>query len=304
MEQVMSVKKLLMVGIGLALVAACAPPETAQRTAPVPLPPIKQACAGREGWGDPAPPARVFGNVYMVGTCGIVSLLITTPDGYFLIDGAVKEAAPGIADNIRKLGFDPKDVRYLLSSHEHVDHAGGLAYLKRITGAKFITRAAARTALESGVPHPTDPQLGLLPPFGGVEAELLIGDGDTIRIGKQALTMIATPGHTPGGTSWTWTSCDSATCHQVVYADSLGAVSADAYRFSDHPEYVAVLKATIKRVAAIKPCDILIAPHPSQSNFFERLANEMPLVDNMGCANYAKAAAERLAAKLAKEAGK
>ncbi len=300
----MSVKKLLMAGIVLALLAACAPPETARRAAPVSQPPIAQACTGRDGWGDPAPPALVFGNVYMVGTCGIVSLLITTPDGHFLIDGAVKEAAPGIADNIRKLGFDPKDVRYLLSSHEHVDHAGGLAELKRITGAKFVTRAAAKAALESGVPHPTDPQLGLLPPFEGVKADFLVTDGESIRIGKQALTMIGTPGHTPGGTSWTWKSCDGGTCHQIVYADSLGAVSADAYRFTDHPEYGAVLKATIERVAVIKPCDILIAPHPSQSNFFERLAGEKPLVDTMGCANYAKAAAERLAARLAKEAAK
>jgi metallo-beta-lactamase class B len=240
----------------------------------------------------------------MVGTCGIVSLLITTPEGHFLIDGAVKEAAVGIAENIRKLGFDAKDVRYLLSSHEHVDHAGGLAELKRITGAEFVTRAEAKVALEGGVSDPTDPQLGLLPPFEGIKADMIIADGESLRIGKQTLTMIATPGHTPGGTSWTWKSCKGKTCHQFVYADSLGAVSADNYRFTDHPEYVAVLKRTIARVAAIKPCDILVAPHPSQSNFFERLSGEQPLVDDAGCANYAKAASDRLAARLAKEAGK
>lgn len=289
--------------VAMALLASCTPSEPAKQPQPVALTPIKQACAGRDGWGDPAPPAHVYGNTYMVGTCGIVALLITTPKGHFLIDGAVAEAAPGIADNIRKLGFDPKDVRYLLASHEHIDHAGGLAGLKRITGAKFVTRAEARTAMESGGSHPTDPQLGLLPPFEGVKADMLIGDGDRLQIGNQVLTMMATPGHTPGGTSWTWKSCEGTTCRQIVYSDSLNAVSADNYRFTDHPDYVATLRASIARIAGLKNCEILIGPHPAQSSFFERLAGEAPLVDPTGCATYAAAARKRLDDRLAKEAG-
>jgi metallo-beta-lactamase class B len=116
------------------------------------------------------------------------------------------------------------------------------------------------------------------------------------------LTMMATPGHTPGGTSWTFKACEGATCRQVVYSDSLNAVSTEKYRFTDHPEYVVTLRASIARVAALKNCDILIGPHPSQSNFFERLAGEIPLVDAAGCAAYAQRAGERLDARLAKEA--
>jgi metallo-beta-lactamase class B len=238
----------------------------------------------------------------MVGTCGIVSLLVTSPKGHILIDGATAEAAPFIADNIRKLGFQPTDVKYLVSSHEHLDHVGGLAALKGITGARMLARAEALKSLETGISDPTDPQLAILPPFAGIKVDQIVRDGETITLGPIKMTAIATPGHAPGGTSWTWKSCEGATCHQFVFSDSLGAVSADAYRFTDHPEYVAVLRATMKRVSELNPCDVLIAPHPAQSRFFERVSGKEPLADPAGCANYAKAAMERLDTRLAKEA--
>ncbi len=265
---------------------------------------IAKACEGRDGWGDPAPPAHVFGNTYMVGTCGIVSLLITTPQGHFLIDGAVPEAATEIEANIRDLGFDPKDVRYLLNTHEHIDHSGGLAGLKRITGAKMVARAEAKVALETGTVHPSDPQKGLFDPVEGVKVDQLIGDGETLKIGRQSLAAIATPGHSPGGTSWTWKSCEGKTCRQIVFADSISAVSADDYRFTDHPEYVAPLRSSIAKIGAYKPCDILITPHPSASAFFERLSGKEPLVSSTGCSEYAAGAMTRLENRLAKEVGK
>ena len=298
----MSVKLFLPLTLIAAALSGCATPEPAQTASLKTFETIKQACGERDGWSDPAPPSQVFGNAYMVGTCGITSLLITTPDGHFLIDGATAEAAAGIADNIRKLGFDPKDVRYLLATHEHLDHVGGTAELKRITGAKFITRSAAVAAMASGLPQADDPQHNIHPAFEGVKTDIIIEDGDALRIGKQALTIIATSGHTPGGTSWTWKSCEGKTCRQIVYADSLNAVSADAYRFTDHPEYVATLRASIARISSLKDCDILISPHPFQSDFFDRLAGEAPLVDPNGCTTYAGNARERLDTRLAKEA--
>jgi metallo-beta-lactamase class B len=284
------------------LLAGCAPQEAAQRFAPKTFEPIKQACGDRDGWSDPAPPSHVYGNVYMVGTCGITALLITTPDGHFLIDGATDEAAAGIADNIRKLGFDPKDVRYLLVTHEHLDHAGGLAKLQQITGGKFAVRGAARIAMQAGLPATDDPQHGLHPAFPGMKADIILSDDETLRIGKQIISVIATPGHSPGGTSYTWKSCDKNACRQIVYADSLNAVSADEYRFSDHPAYVATLRSSMAKIEAIKNCDIMISPHPFQSEFFERLAGEKPLVDADRCKQYVTAARARLDARLTKEA--
>ncbi len=120
---------------------------------------------------------------------------------------------------------------------------------------------------------------------------------------KQQITVIATPGHTPGGTSYAWKSCEGSVCRNIVYADSLNAVSADAYRFTDHPAYVATLRGSMARIEAIKDCDIMISPHPFQSEFFERLAGVKPLVDAGRCKQYVTAARERLDGRLAKEAG-
>ncbi len=300
----MSVRLFLLLTLAAGVMTGCATPELPPQASLTSFEPIKKACGERDGWSDPAPPSHVFGNVYTVGTCGITVLLVTTPDGHFLIDGATAEAAAGIADNIRKLGFDPKDVRYILATHEHLDHVGGIAELKRITGAKFVTRSAAVAAMASGVPQSDDPQHGTHPAFEGVKTDLIVEDGDALRISKQALTMIATSGHSPGGTSWTWKSCEGQTCRRIVYADSLNAVSADAYRFSDHPAYVATLRASIERISGLNDCDILISPHPFQSDFFARLAGEAPLVDPNGCATYAGNARQRLDARLAKEAAK
>jgi metallo-beta-lactamase class B len=296
--------RLLLISAVLGALTGCAPQETLQPAGTGKFETIKAACGERDGWSDPAPPSHVYGNVYMVGTCGITALLITTPKGHFLIDGATDEAAEGIAANIRKLGFDPKDVGYLLGTHEHLDHAGGLAKLKAISGAKFAVREAARLGMETGLPQAEDPQHGLHPAFPGIKAELIVEDGQRLRIGKQTLTVIATPGHTPGGTSYTWKSCEQGTCRRIVYADSLNAVSADAYRFSDHPDYVATLRRSMAKIEAIGDCDIMISPHPFQSEFFDRLAGEKPLVDPAMCTKYVAAARKRLDDRLATEAGK
>jgi metallo-beta-lactamase class B len=283
------------------LITGCTPAEPFVTSA-IAFPPIQKVCGERDGWSDPAPPAHVFGNVYMVGTCGITALLITTPNGHYLIDGATDEAAEGIADNIRKLGFDPEDVIHLLITHEHLDHAGGIARLKKISGANFWLREPARLAMKTGLPVSDDPQHGIHPAFPGVDTNLIIEDGDILMLGKQTIKVIATPGHSPGGTSYTWKSCEGKTCRTFVYADSLNAVSADDYRFSDHPEYVATLRSSMAKIEALKNCDIMISPHPFQSDFFDRLAGEKPLVDPARCKQYVAAARERLDNRLKKEA--
>jgi metallo-beta-lactamase class B len=300
MEQVMSARLILLAALA---VAACAPGNPVPSTAAAAFPSIKSACGERDGWSDPAPPSHVFGNVHMVGTCGITALLITTPKGHFLIDGATDEAAEGIAENIRKLGFNPRDIKYILATHEHLDHAGGLAKLKQISGAKFAVREAARLGMERGLPLEDDPQHGIHPAFPAIKADMIVADGDTLRIGDQTLTVVATPGHTPGGTSYSWKACEKGVCHRIVYADSLNAVSADDYRFSDHPEYVATLRRSMARIEAIADCDIMISPHPFQSDFFDRLAGEKPLVDRARCKQYAATARARLDGRLKKEAG-
>jgi metallo-beta-lactamase class B len=293
----------LAAGLAVLALAGCTPLPAPDVPTALGGPQLAQACAGRDGWSDPAPPARIFGNVYYVGTCGITALLITSRDGHVLIDGATPEAAPAILANIRRLGFAPGDVEILLNSHEHVDHAGGLAALKRATGARLIARAEGRRGLERGDTDPADPQFGSIPGFPGVAVDAIVADGEVVRAGPLALTAHATHGHTAGSTSWSWRSCERGACRTIAYADSLTAVAPEAYRFSGQPLLVARFRAAFDRVARLD-CDLLITPHPSASNLFARLAGRAPLVEPGGCVRYAAAAARRLDERLAREAAR
>jgi metallo-beta-lactamase class B len=296
--------------IAALLLASCTPitkttiiaDTSAQGTA------LAKACEGRDGWSDPAPPARIFGNTYYVGTCGISVLLVTSPKGHVLIDGATAEAVPSILSNIRTLGFDPKEIRYLVGSHEHLDHMGGFAALKAATGAKLFVSLYAKTVVESGVTDKDDPQAGAIPNMTPVPVDGhltsepwpgMIITGEPTRI--LSLSPRSTPGHTSGGTSWTWQSCEKEKCVNFAYIDSMTAVSRDGYRFTDHPERIAPFRETFSNVESL-PCDILVTPHPSFSSLFKRLSGAEPLVNPNACRNLVAAMRKRLDDRLAKEA--
>lgn len=264
---------------------------------------LAAACQGKDGWTDPAPPARVFGNVYDVGTCGVVALLVTSPQGHILIDVGLEAAAPLVAANIERLGYRLRDVRYILNGHEHYDHAGGIAEMQRRTGATLVARAAARRALETGTADPADPQLTILERYPGARVGRVIGDGGRVTLGPLTLTAHATPAHAPGSTSWSWRSCEGTRCLNIVYGDSISAASSDEYRFSAHPAYVATFRSALAKVGAL-PCDLLVTPHPAVSRFFVRMSGAEPLVDPAGCRRYAETGERALDARLAKEAGR
>ncbi len=287
--------------LAVALVA-CAPVMVAQDTRPqAAAAALLDQCRDRDGWSDPAPPAQIFANVYQIGTCGIVVLLVTSPAGHIVIDGAPTDAPASIARNIENLGFDLSDVRFILNSHEHFDHAGGIAELQRLTGAVLVARREAKAALETGLPDPSDPQSDHLMPFPGARVGQLIVDGEALSLGPLRLTAHATPGHSPGSTSWSWRSCDGAECHSIMYADSLSSISADSYRFSEHPDYVATFRASLDAIAAFD-CDLLVTPHPAASNLYDRLAGGSALIDREACVDYAAGARRRLDTRLSDEA--
>ena len=268
---------------------------------PVPFEQHQAACAGKDGWSDPAPPIRLFANVYDVGTCGLVVLLITGPKGHILIDSGTAEDAPDVARNIERLGVKLADIKIMLASHEHLDHVGGAAELQRRTGARLMVLPEARYAVESGLLAPDDPQLGLWPPFPPARVDALLRDGQRVSVGPLKLTAHATYGHVRGSTSWTWKSCEGGVCRRIVYADSATAVSGPNYRFSDQPDHVARFRASLAKIAAFR-CDILITPHPAASNLYQRLAGRAPLVNRNACADYAAAAGAKLDERLAGEA--
>ncbi len=285
------------------ILLAVASAPVASKPALAPRADLSAACAGKDGWDDPAPPTRVHGTTFAVGTCGITALLVTSRKGHVLIDAGTAEAVPSVVANIKALGFRLRDIKWIVGSHEHVDHAGGLAAMKRLTGAKVAARAPAVPMLIRGETDPDDPQSEIIDDFPPVRIDRVIAEGEQVIVGPIALTAHATPGHTKGGTSWSWRSCEGAACLAIVYADSLSAVSRADYRFSDHPALVATFRATFAKVAAL-PCDLLITPHPVASNLFDRLAGKAPLADPGACRAYAAAASKRLVERLAREAAR
>ena len=266
-------------------------------------------CAACPGWNEAQPPFRLHGDSWYVGTKGLSSVLVATPDGLVLIDGGLPQSAPRIAANIEALGFRLDQVRYLLNSHEHFDHAGGLAALQRLTGAPVLATAAGANALRRGQANDDDPQAayGAEAAFPPVREVRVVADGHAFSLGGTTFTMHASPGHAPGGSTWTWRSCAGDDCRDLVYADSLTAVSAPGFRFSDEPARVAQLRATIARVGAL-PCDLLVSAHPGFSGLFDKLAgreaepSRNTLLDTNACAAYAAGGEAWLGRRLAEEA--
>jgi metallo-beta-lactamase class B len=155
----------------------------------------------------PDEPFRIAGNLYYVGSTGVAAFLITGPAGHVLIDGGYPETAPLIVGSIAKLGFSIRDVKVLLNSHAHFDHAGGLRALQRASGAQlWISEGDAELIATGGAGDRTfGPfrHLGL-GRFPAPRVDRRFRDGDTIRVGSLALTAHVTAGHTPGCTSWSF----------------------------------------------------------------------------------------------------
>jgi metallo-beta-lactamase class B len=258
------------------------------------------ACDGKDGWRDPAPPVRIDGNVFYVGTCGITSLLITSPQGHVLIDSAEEEAVPLILANVRQLGFEPRDIKWLLASHSHYDHTGGHVAMQQVTGARIAALPDQARELESGAVPQDDPQHGSIKPMAPVKVDLVLRDGASLRLGPNRLTAYATPGHTRGSTSWVIRACAKSPCPAVVYADSTSAISDDAYRFTEHPAWVTQFRRGVGRIGKL-PCSLLVTPHPGSSQLFERFAGEAPLADKAQCKRYADNALGRLEERLEQE---
>lgn len=264
-------------------------------------------------WNDPQTPVKIYGDTYYVGVAGLSSVLIRSDAGLILLDGTLPQSVPMIEANIRRLGFKVEDIKYILNSHAHYDHAGGIPALQRDSGATVVASASGAQGLKLGHAVDDDPQAGYAkeadwPPLTGKLRE--IRDGEVLRLGNVAVTAHDTFGHTPGSTSWSWKSCEGDRCLDVVYADSLNSISAPGFHYladETHGDLSERFRASISKVAAL-PCDVLITVHPNVSGVDRKLqqaekqpAGPNPFVDPQACRTYAGQAEQMLDARIAEE---
>lgn len=260
-------------------------------------------------WNTPRDPFRVYGNTYYVGTGGLSALLVTGEAGHVLLDAGLAQSAPRIDANIRRLGFKTEDVKLIVVSHGHFDHSGGVASMQRHTGATVAASESTAAALRRGENTTDDPQFGFGKQFNGfprVGTVQVIRDQEMLNVGTIAITAHLIPGHSPGSTAYTWQSCESGRCLNVVYADSLTSPSAPGFKYGHR---LVEFRRSIEKVAAL-PCDIVLSPHPSFTQVDQKLKRRAepngngpdPFIDPNGCRIYAAYGRMLLNARIAQEA--
>ena len=249
-------------------------------------------------WNQPVEPFRIIGNVHYVGATDIAAYLITTPKGHIVLDGGFVETAPMILANIRKLGFRVEDVKILIASHAHLDHAGGLAELKRVTGATFhASRGDVALFARGGL---DDPQFGDRLPFPGIHADRVLEHGSRISLGGTILVANMTPGHTPGCTTWTMKARENGRTYDVAFVGSASVPS--SYRLKDNPRYPDAIEDYRRTFAFLRalPVDVFLGSHGAFFELEEKRAGKKSFVDPEGYRAYvqrAEAEFERSAAR-------
>jgi len=293
------------------LLAFCAAPVLA---ADDPLTrPIQTDNARR--WMEPRAAIPILGGTWLTGALHLNTVVIDTGAGLIAVDSGMPQSVPVLEAQIRALGRRVTDVRYILVTEAHFDHAGGVAALARDSGAVVIGSPYTVAALAKGRTGPEDQQDKDLLGFPAVKRLRAIRDGGVVHLGTTSVTAHYTPGHTIGSTSWSWQACERGQCRSVSFMASLSPAAQEGWRFSapEHGWVVANYRRGIRQAAGL-PCDILITGHPEHGEADEKvaLALQTPLkapspqiwLGKDQCRAAAGRFAARLDAVLAKEAAK
>ncbi|MCM3902943.1 MAG: subclass B3 metallo-beta-lactamase, partial [Pyrinomonadaceae bacterium] len=216
----------------------------------------------RRAWNRPVKPFRVVGNIYYVGAEGVASYLITTPQGHILMDSGFAETVPRIQDSLNQLGLKLEDVKVLINSHAHFDHAGGFSQLKKLTGAKLMISEADAKLISDGGRSDFQWSNNASFYFEPAEVDRLLRDNDKVELG--GVTMIAriTPGHTKGCTTWTMKVREAGRDLNVVF---VGSTTVPGYKLLNNSAYSNIVEDYAYTFALLKtlPCDVFLAPHGS-----------------------------------------
>jgi metallo-beta-lactamase class B len=216
-----------------------------------------------ESWNAPLKPFRIIANIYYVGPVGISSFLITTPAGHILLDTGFEMTVPRIRHSLEELGFRLEDIKIILNSHAHLDHAGGHALMKRLTGARIAMSEPDAAMLAVGGTNDFTPYSREMIAYPPAQADRLLHDGDLVTLGGTTLTCHLTPGHTKGCTTWTMDVTDDGKVYHVVFFGSTSILP--GVPLTHNPQYPAMAEdftATYRKLNAL-PCDVFLAPHAS-----------------------------------------
>jgi glyoxylase-like metal-dependent hydrolase (beta-lactamase superfamily II) len=218
-------------------------------------------------WTRPIAPFAVTGTVTYVGTEGLSAYLIRTAQGAILIDAPMEENADRVARSIEAAGVRLRDVRYILLTHAHFDHAGALARLRALTGAQVVVGAGDRAAVESGVP-PGETSYAPVR-FPPARVDRVVRDGGRVTLGGVTLTAIATPGHTPGCTGWEAMLPDAGRVRRVVFPCSLTVAGNRLVGNRRYPGIVADFRRSFARMARVR-AEIVLPAHPEVADVVAR----------------------------------
>jgi metallo-beta-lactamase class B len=279
------------------LAAACCLLLPAWALAAEPVLPQLKAYQTEDSWRQPVPPFALADNSWYIGTEGLTAVLVKTPQGAVLIDGGLPQAANMLLKRMHELGMQLGDLKLILHSHAHIDHAGPLAELKRSTGARVVGNAESAVLLARG--GSDDIHFGEDLIFPPVNVDRIVMDGEVVELGGVRFTAHFTPGHTPGSTSWTWDDRRDGKRLRIAYVDSLSAPGYGLIGNLRYPHLVDDYRRTFATVRAL-PCDLLLTPHPDVSGWAPAVT-VAPHLKPMTCRAYADNAERKFDAELKKQ---
>ena len=251
-------------------------------------------------WNHPVVPYKVISSIYYVGTNFLASFLITTPEGGILINPNYEQSVPVIRASVEKLGFHCSDIKIILISHSHDDHAAGCALMKKLTGAKLMVMDADVPEIEHGGVGDYVYRSRWTP----AKVDRVLHDGDQVTLGGVVLTAHLTPGHTKGCTTWTTQVTDSGHVYHVVIVGSPNVnPGVKLVRNQLYPNIAADYQKTF-RVLASLPCEVFLGAHGLYYGMDEKhkrlnTASANPFIDPAGYRAYVKEREAAFRAELA-----
>lgn len=226
-------------------------------------------------WDEPFPPHRIADQLYYVGSRGLATYLITTPEGHILINSSFERTVPMIRASVEKLGFKFGDVKILLASHAHNDHVEGHALVKQLTGAQVHVMKGDDVVISTGGEGQYLYDMRWRP----CKIDRVLMDGDKVTLGGISLVARLTPGHTRGCTTWTMQAKDGGKLLNVVI---IGSPNVNAgYQLAKNPNYPAISDDFARTFKTLKslPCDIFLGAH---GNYYGMEAKHQKLKSSSG----------------------